>query len=40
MARSGINDPENMRFRFAECMFPDEVKAVLDFQSEGLFASQ
>lgn len=37
MGRSGINDPENMRFRFAECMFPDEVKAVLDFQSEGLF---
>ena len=38
MARSGIDNPENMRFRFAECMFPDEVKAVLDFQSEGLFA--
>jgi hypothetical protein len=37
MVRSGIDDPENMRFRFAECMFPDEVKAVLDFQSEGLF---
>lgn len=38
MGRSGINDPENMRFRFAECMFPDEVKAVLDFQSEPLFS--
>ena len=37
MGRSGIDNPENMRFRFAECMFPDEVKAVLDFQSEGLF---
>ena len=38
MGRSGINDPENMRFRYAECMFPDEVKAVLDFQSEPLFS--
>lgn len=38
MARSGIGNPENMRFRFVECMFPDEVKSVLDFQSEGLFS--
>ena len=38
MVRSGIDNPENMRFRFAECMFPDEVKAVLDFQSEPLFS--
>ena len=38
MARSGINDPENMRFRFVECMLPDEIKAVLDFRSEPLFA--
>lgn len=38
VARSGINDPENMRFRFVECMLPDEIKAVLDFQSEPLFS--
>lgn len=38
MARSGIGDPENMRFRFVECMFPDEIKSVLDFQSEGIIA--
>ena len=38
VARSGINDPENMRFRFVECMLPDEIKAVLDFRSESLFA--
>lgn len=38
MGRSGIDDPENMRFRFVECMFPDEIKAVLDFQSDPLFS--
>ena len=32
MARSGIADPEDMRFRFAESMFPDEVDVALDFQ--------
>lgn len=37
MARSGIDDPENMRFRFVECMLPGEVKEILDFRSEGIF---
>ena len=37
MARSGIVDPEDMRFRFAESMFPDEVDAALDFQCESIF---
>ena len=37
MARSGIADPENMRFRFAESMFPDEVDVALDFRYEGIF---
>ncbi|MBQ3193899.1 MAG: antirestriction protein ArdA [Oscillospiraceae bacterium] len=37
MARSGIADPEDMRFRFAESMFPDEVDAALDFRYEGIF---
>lgn len=38
VARSGINEPENMRFQFVECMLPDEIKAVLDFRSEPLFS--
>ena len=37
MARSGIADPEDMRFRFAESMFPDEVDVALDFQYENIF---
>ena len=37
IARSGIADPENMRFRFAESMFPDEVDVALDFRYEGIF---
>lgn len=37
MARSRIADPEDMRFRFAESMFPDEVDAALDFRYEGIF---
>ena len=37
MERSGITDPEDMRFRFAESMFPDEVDAALDFQHESIF---
>jgi len=37
MARSGITDPEDMRFRFAESMFPDEVDTVLDFTHESIF---
>lgn len=38
MGRSGINDPENMRFRFVECMLPNEVESILDFQSESILA--
>ena len=37
MARSGIADPEDMCFRFAESMFPDEVDVALDFQYENIF---
>ena len=37
MARSGIADPEDMRFRFAESMFPDEVDVALDFQYESIY---
>lgn len=37
MVRSGIDAPENMRFRFVECMLPSAVEAVLDLQSEGIF---
>lgn len=37
MARSGIADPEDMRFRFVESMFPDEVDVALDFQCENIF---
>ena len=37
MARSGIADPEDMRFQFAESMFPDEVDVALDFQYESIY---
>lgn len=37
MARSGITDPEDMRFRFAESLLPDEVDAALDFCSESIY---
>lgn len=37
MARSGITDPEDMRFQFAESMFPDEVDVALDFQYESIY---
>lgn len=37
MTRSGIADPENMRFRFDESMFPDEVDVALDFQYESIY---
>ena len=37
MARSGIADRSEMRFRFAESVFPDEVDAALDFRYEGIF---
>ena len=38
IARSGISDPENMRFRVAESMLPDEVDAALDFRQESIYA--
>ena len=38
MARSGIDNPENMRFQFVECMLPSEIESALDFQSEGILA--
>ena len=37
MARSGIADPEDMRFRFVESMLPDEVDVALDFQYESIY---
>ena len=37
MTRSSIADRSEMRFRFAESMFPDEVDAALDFRYEGIF---
>lgn len=37
IACSGIADSEDMRFRFAESMFPDEVDAALDFTQESIF---
>ena len=37
MVRSGISDPADMRFRFSESMFPDEVDAALDFRYENIY---
>ena len=37
MVRSGIADPENMFFRFAESTFPDEVDVALDFRYENIY---
>ena len=37
MARSGIADRSDMRFRFAESMLPDEVDVALDFQYESIY---
>ena len=37
MARSGISDPADMRFRFSESMFPDEVDAAMDFRYENIY---
>ena len=37
MARSGISDPADMRFRFSESMFPDEVDVALDFRYENIY---
>ena len=37
MERSGIADPADMRFRFAESMLPSEVDSMLNFQHESIF---
>ena len=37
MVRSGITDHADMRFRFSESMFPDEVDAALDFRYENIY---
>ena len=37
MVRSGISDPADMRSRFSESMFPDEVDAALDFRYENIY---
>ena len=37
MARSGIVDPEDMCFRFAESMLPDDGDVALDFQYESIY---
>ena len=37
MVRSGITDPADMRSRFSESMFPDEVDAALDFRYENIY---
>ena len=37
MERSGITNPEDMRFRFGDSMLPSEVDAALDFTHESIF---
>ena len=37
MLRSGIPDPEDMRFRFEGSGFPAEINAALDFQQESIY---
>ena len=37
MSRSGITDPEDMRFHFGESQFPNEVDCALDFRYESIF---
>ena len=37
MVRSGITDPADMRFRFSESTFPDEVDTALDFRYENIY---
>lgn len=38
MQRSGIVDPDDMHFRYADSAFPSEVNAALNSQNENLFA--
>lgn len=37
MLRSGIPDPEDMRFRFESSSFPAEINAALDFRQESIY---
>lgn len=37
MLRSGIQDPEDMRFRFEGSSFPAEINAALDFKQESIY---
>lgn len=37
MLRSGIQDPEDMRFRFEGSDFPAEINAALDFRQESIY---
>ena len=37
MLRSGIQDPEDMRFRFEGSNFPAEINAALDFRQESIY---
>ncbi len=37
MTRSGIADPEDMRFSFGDSSFPNEVDVALDFRRESLY---
>ena len=37
MLRSGIPDPEDMRFRFENSSFPAEINAALDFRQESIY---
>ena len=37
MLRSGIQDPEDMRFQFESSSFPAEINAALDFRQESIY---
>ena len=37
MLRSGLQDPEDMRFRFEGSSFPAEINAALDFRQESIY---
>ena len=37
LLRSGIEDPGDMRFRFEDSQFPEEVNAALDFERESIY---
>ena len=37
LLRSGIENPSDMRFRFEDSQFPEEVNAALDFERESIY---